>query len=140
LCHLRGASMDPISELVADAKIPIGRWGKSFFDFLTTNFAWFFDSLANGLSTILNGMVDGLLWLPPILIVALIVALAWWLKRSWKLALGVALGLLFIINQGLWEETIETLVLVVAAPTASMAMGVPIVFWAAHSELVYNVL
>ena len=132
--------MDPVSRLIAETKIPIGRWGKSFFDFLTTHFAWFFDSLANGLSTILNGMVDGLLWLPPILIVAVIVTLAWWLKRSWKLALGVGLGLLFIINQGLWAATIQTLVLVVSATTLSMAIGVPIGIRAAHNERVYNVL
>src|SRR5690606_20522936 len=67
-------------------------------------------------------------------------ALAWWLKRSWKLCLGVLLGLAFIINQGLWAATIQTLVLVVAAATASMAIGVPIGIWAAHNERVYNVL
>ena len=132
--------MDPISQLIAGAKIPVGRWGKTFFDYLTSNFAWFFDSLARGLSIVLNGMVDGLLWLPPILIVALVAALAWWLKRSWKLSLGVAIGLLFIINQGLWAATIQTLVLVVAATTASMAIGVPIGIWAAHNERVYNIL
>ncbi len=38
--------------------------------------------------------------------------IAWYLQRSWKLAVAVALGLLFIINQGLWKETVETLVLV----------------------------
>ena len=132
--------MDPISQWIASWKIPVGRWGRDFFDFLTTNFAWFFDSLANGLSTILNGMVAGLLWLPPIVLVIAIAALAYALKRSWKLALGVALGLAFIINQGLWEATIQTLVLVVAATSASMAIGVPIGIWAAHNERVYRVL
>jgi glycine betaine/proline transport system permease protein len=132
--------MDPISEFIRSVKIPIGRWGRDFFDFLTTNFAWFFDSLANGLSTILNGMVAGLLWLPPILIVAAMVALAWWLKRSWVLCVGVLLGLAFIINQGLWDATIQTLVLVVAASAASMAIGVPIGIWAAHNERVYAIL
>ena len=71
---------------------------------------------------------------------ALIAAFAWWLKKSWKLALGVALGLLFIINQDLWKETIETLVLVVAAATCSMAIGVPIGIYAAHNERVYKVM
>lgn len=132
--------MDPISEFVRSWKIPVGRWGRDFFNYLTSNFAWFFDSLANFLSIVLNGMVAGLLWLPPILIVAAAVALAWWLKRSWSLCLGVALGLLFIINQGLWEATIQTLVLVVAASTASMAIGVPIGIWAAHNERVYAIL
>jgi glycine betaine/proline transport system permease protein len=128
--------MDPISQWVASWKIPIGRWGREFFDFLTTNFAWFFDSLADFLKAILDGLVNLLLAAPPILIVLLVAALAWWLQRSWKLALGVVVGLLFIMNQGLWRETVETLVLVVAAATVSMALGVPIGIWAAHNERV----
>lgn len=132
--------MDPISEWVASWKIPIGRWGKDFFDFLTTNFAWFFDTLADIFKVVLEGLVDLLLATPPVVLVLLIAALAWWLKRSWKLSIGVVAGLLFIINQGLWEETVETLVLVVAAASVSMAIGVPIGIWAAHNERVYRVL
>ncbi|MFU0507123.1 choline ABC transporter permease subunit [Pseudaminobacter sp. NGMCC 1.201702] len=132
--------MDPISAFVASFKIPLGRWGKQFFDFLTVNFEWFFDSIAGGLTTVLDSLVDAMLWLPPIVSVALIAALAWYLQKSWKLALAVALGLLFIVNQGLWKETVETLVLVVAATAASMAIGVPIGIWAAHSERGYRFL
>lgn len=132
--------MDPISQLVASWKIPVGRWGREFFDFLTTNFAWFFDNLANILSTVLNGLVNLLLWMPPIMVVVLIAALAWALRRSWGLVIGVILGLLFIINQGLWKETVETLVLVVAAAACSMAIGVPVGIWAAHNERVYRIL
>jgi glycine betaine/proline transport system permease protein len=132
--------VDPISQLVASWKIPVGRWGREFFDFLTTNFAWFFDNLANILSTVLNGLVNLLLWMPPIVVVVLIAALAWALRRSWGLAIGVILGLLFIINQGLWKETVETLVLVVAAAACSMAIGVPVGIWAAHNERVYRIL
>ena len=132
--------MDPISQLIASWKIPVGRWGREFFDFLTTNFAWFFDNLANILSTVLNGLVNLLLWMPPIVVVVLIAALAWALRRSWGLVIGVMLGLLFIINQGLWKETVETLVLVVAAAACSMAIGVPVGIWAAHNERVYRIL
>jgi glycine betaine/proline transport system permease protein len=132
--------MDPISQLVADWKIPIGAWGKEFFDFLTTNFSWFFDHLSDGLKSLLESLIDLMLWIPPVVLVILIVALAWWLQRSWKLALAVAIGLLFIVNQGLWRETVETLVLVVAATAASMAIGVPIGIWAAHNPRVYRVL
>ena len=132
--------MDPVSSLIASAKIPVGRWGKAFFDFLTTNFEWFFDSIANGLTVVLDGLVDALLWFPPFVLVALIALLAWYLQRSVKLAIGIAIGLLYIINQGLWKETVETLVLVVAAATASMAIGVPIGIWAAHNERGYRIL
>jgi glycine betaine/proline transport system permease protein len=132
--------MDPISQTIADWKIPIGAWGKEFFEFLTTNFAWFFDRLSDGLKSLLEALIGVMLWLPPVVLVVLIVALAWWLQKSWKLALGVAIGLLFIINQGLWRETVETLVLVVAAAALSMAIGVPVGIWAAHNPRVYRVL
>jgi len=132
--------MDPVSEWVADYKIPIGRWGKQFFDFLTDNFEWFFDSIAEGLTFLLDGLVDLLLAVPPVLMIAMVAGFSWWLKKSWKLGAGVALGLLFIVNQGLWKETCETIVLVVGATAASMALGVPIGIWAAHSERVYRIL
>jgi glycine betaine/proline transport system permease protein len=132
--------MDPVSAWIADQKIPVGRWGREFFDFLTGNFAWAFDALSDGLSTVLSGMVGPLLWFPPVVLVLMIALLAFALKRSWKLALGVGAGLLFIVNQGLWRETVETLVLVVAAAATSMAIGVPIGIWAAHNPRVYRIL
>ncbi|MBE7184396.1 MAG: choline ABC transporter permease subunit [Methylobacterium mesophilicum] len=131
--------MDWLPDILSE-KIPVGRWGKLFFDFLTANFAWFFDSVAGALSTVLGGASSSLLMIPPLVLVILIAALAWFLQRSWKLALGVALGLLFIINQGLWKETVETVVLVVSAAAASMAIGVPVGIWAAHNPRVYRVL
>jgi glycine betaine/proline transport system permease protein len=132
--------MDPVSTLIGSFKIPIGQWGKSFFTFLTTNFEWFFDAIANGVTFVLQGLINILLMVPPFILVLLIAALAWWLQRSWKLAVAVAIGLCFIINQGLWKDTVETLVLVVGAAAASMAIGVPVGIWAAHNERGYRFL
>ncbi|HEV7255122.1 MAG TPA: choline ABC transporter permease subunit [Mesorhizobium sp.] len=132
--------MDPISEWVEDRKIGVGRWGEAFFDFLTTNFEAVFDAIADGVTFVLDGLSDLLLALPPVLLILAIAGLAFLIQRSWKLSLGVFLGLLFILNQGLWEETVETLVLVVAAATASMAIGVPVGIWAAHNPRVYRTL
>ncbi|MBS9721117.1 choline ABC transporter permease subunit [Tianweitania sp. BSSL-BM11] len=129
--------MDAAGEMLT-TKIPVGRWGKLFFDYLTSNFAWFFDSLASSISSILSSATDALMWLPPLVLIALIVALSYVLQRSWQLALGTALGLLFILNQGLWSETVETLVLVVSAAAMSMLIGVPIGIWAAHHERAYT--
>jgi glycine betaine/proline transport system permease protein len=132
--------MDPISKFLAAWKIPIGAWGKEFFTFLTDNFNAVFRGFSNGLNFILDGLVDTLLLLPPVLVVALLALLAWYLQRSKALAVGVLIGLLFIINQGLWKQTVETLVLVVAATIASMAIGVPLGIWAAHKPKVYRVM
>jgi len=132
--------MDPVSKLLAAYKIPIGAWGKAFFEFLTDNFNAFFRGISGGLNFLLDGIVDGLLLVPPILLAALIALLAWYLQRSRGLAIGVFLGLLFIINQNLWKQTVETLVLVAAAAAASMAIGVPLGIWAAHKPKVYRVM
>jgi len=129
---------DPITAWISAWKIPLGRWGRQFFEFLTANFAWFFDNLALLLSNFLNGMVELLLAIPASILVLVLAALAYALQRSWRITIGTLLGLAFIINRGLWREAVETLVLVVSATAASMAIGVPIGIWAAHNERVYG--
>jgi len=49
--------MDWLSRLLYDHKIPIGRWGKAFFDFLTDRFDWFFDGLSTIITTVLEAMI-----------------------------------------------------------------------------------
>ena len=53
--------------------------------------------------------------MPPLVLLAIIAALAHLLQRNWKITLFVCCGLLFILNLGLWKEMVETLVLVVYA-------------------------
>ncbi|RWC29787.1 choline ABC transporter permease subunit [Mesorhizobium sp.] len=132
--------MDPISKFMVDHKIPIGAWGKAFFGFLTDNFDTVFRAFSNGLNFLLDGLVGILLMVPPVLLALVIAIVAWLLQRSRPLAIGVFLGLIFIINQSLWKQTVQTLVLVVAAAAMAMAIGVPLGIWAAHKPKVYRVM
>ncbi len=122
---------------LTDNKIPVGRTAADFFDWLQANGAGVFDAVALGLET----LIDGVLWLlqtpHPLVIVALFVALTWVLQRSWKTCLLVALGFLFILNQGYWEATTESLTLVLAACIVCMGLGVPIGIAAAHRPNLY---
>ncbi|KAA3451954.1 choline ABC transporter permease subunit [Mesorhizobium sp. SARCC-RB16n] len=132
--------MDPISKFMVDHKIPIGAWGKAFFGFLTDNFDTIFRAFSNGLNFLLDGLVNILLVVPPVLLALVIAVIAWLLQRSRPLAIGVFLGLIFIINQNLWKQTVQTLVLVVAAAAMAMAIGVPLGIWAAHKPKVYRIM
>lgn len=132
--------MDPISQFIADWKVPVGQWGKAVIDFITENFEWFFDAISEMLKFAVDGTSSLLLQIPPVILVLALAAFAYWLQRSKALALGVIAGLLFILNQGLWKETVQTLVLVVAATALSMAIGVPLGIWAAHKPSVWRVL
>lgn len=122
---------------LTDNKIPVGQTAGDGFDWLESNGAFFFDALADGL----EAMIDGFLWLlqtpHPLIIIGVFVALTWVLQRSWKVCLFVALGFLFIINQGYWEETTESLTLVLSACVVCMGIGVPIGIAAAHRPRLY---
>ena len=132
--------MDEFEQIVADNKIPIGRWGKTAVDWITANLDWFFDGITEGLRVPIEGSVDLLLALPPFVFILLAAALAWFLQRSWALVLFTVLGLAFILNQGLWEPMIETVVLIVFATTISLAIGVPIGILATQRPWVYPAL
>ena len=70
--------------------------------------------------------------------VGIFVALTWLLQRNWKTCLLVALGFLFILNQGYWEEMTESLTLVMCSCLVCMAIGVPIGIGAAHRPKLYR--
>jgi len=129
-----------MEDWITDHKIPVGYWGKQFFDLLTSTLDWFFDGLSRGITTALEAIIYVLLLPPPLVVIAAFAALAWFLQRSWPIAAGVAVGLLYILNQGLWKETIETLALVIGAAAVSMGIGVPVGIAAAHREWLYKAL
>ncbi|MEM1046553.1 MAG: choline ABC transporter permease subunit [Pseudomonadota bacterium] len=122
---------------LTENKIPVGTSARAVFDWLQDNGAWFFD----GLSEVMESLIDGILWTlqtpPPLLVVAVFVALTWFLQRSWKTCLLVAAGFLFILNQDYWEETTESLTLVLSASAVCMGLGVPIGIAAAHRPKLY---
>ncbi len=130
--------MDWFTEQIEAFKIPIGPWTADFIDFLTTNFAWAFDLLSDALEFMIEGLTEAMLWFPPLVLVALIAGLGYWLQRVWWLAGGIVLSLLFIINQGYWEPTINTLALVGVATILCMVLGVPIGIAAAHRPWLYT--
>ena len=117
---------------LTETKIPVGKTAKRLFDWLQDTGEPFFDWL----SWVMELLIDSILWIlqtpHPLLVTAVFVAIAWGLQRNWKTCVMVALGFLFILNQGYWEETTESLTLVLSACVVCMAIGVPIGIAAAH--------
>lgn len=122
------------------AKIPVGQWASDGVDWLTDNGAFFFDAVADWV----DGLIAGILWVlqtpPPLLMIAVFAVLAWLLQRSWTTVAIVVLGFLFILNQGYWQETTETLTLVLSAVVVCMGLGVPLGIAAAHRPKLYKAM
>lgn len=121
-------------------KIPVGQTAKAVVDWLIASGGWFFDGLGDGLKAIIDVMLWALQTPHPLVVVATFTALTYVLRRSWGLAALVALGMLFVINQGYWSETTQTLTLVMASVVVCMGLGVPIGIAAAHRPRLYAAL
>ncbi len=124
-------------EWLTEAKIPVGKTAKSVFDWLQNVGEPFFDWL----SRVLELLIEAILWIlqapHPLIVTLVFVAITWGLQRNWKTCLFVALGFLFILNQGYWEETTESLTLVLSSCVVCMLVGVPIGIAAAHRPRLY---
>jgi glycine betaine/proline transport system permease protein len=123
--------MTPLDWVTAH-KIPVGRTARQVFDWLQVNAAPVFNAVAEALTALIGAILWVLQTPHPLVVVAAFVALTWVLQRSWKTCLLVLLGFLFILNQGYWKATTESLTLVLAACVLCMAAGVPIGIAAAH--------
>lgn len=129
-----------LAVFLTDTKIPVGKTAKALFDWLKDIGDPFFEAL----SVVMEAMIDAILWVfqtpHPLIVIAGFVALTWVLQRSWKTCLFVGLGFLFILNQDYWEETTESLTLVLSACLVCMAVGVPIGIAAAHRPKLFRAM
>lgn len=125
---------------ITDHKIPMGDWIETFVDWLVTNAEGFFDAISFSLEWLILGMTDLLLASPPLVFIASVAAIAWWLHRSWPLVVYSIISLLLIANLGYWFEMIETLVLVLMATFICILFGIPIGILAAHNPKFHAVI
>jgi len=125
---------------LTDTKIPVGKSAKAGFEWLRDNAEWFFERFENALTLLIEATLVALNYPNPLIIVALFVALTWAIQRNWKPCLLIFVGFLFILNQGYWEETMESLTLVAFACLTCMAIGVPVGIAAAHRPRLYSAI
>ncbi|MEH7827081.1 choline ABC transporter permease subunit [Gemmobacter denitrificans] len=122
---------------LTENKLPLGKFSKHAFDWMKVELKPLFDALGS----VMEALIDGILWLliapHPLVIVAVFLALTWYLQRSWKITLFVALAFAFILNQGYWKPTMESLTLVLSSCVVCLGLGVPIGIWAAHRPRAY---
>jgi choline ABC transporter permease protein len=125
---------------VTTHKIPLGRAFENAIDFIKDHGKGFFAAV----STVIQGSVEvvnaALAAIPGLVLILAIAAIAYGLHRSIPLVVFVILALVFIMNQGYWAATLETLSLVFVSALFSALIGVPIGIAAAHRPRLYAAL
>ncbi|HMK86767.1 MAG TPA: choline ABC transporter permease subunit [Steroidobacteraceae bacterium] len=140
LAHSSNSHSSGFEQWVVSHKIPVGNAMTAVIEAIKTHGTFLFDGISVAIRSTVDGVTALLRVLPSPLLILAAGTLAWGLRRSWTLAGFVALALLFILNQGYWDATLETLALVLVATVASTLIGVPLGIAAAHRPRLYAAL
>lgn len=106
-------------------RIPVGEWIDTGFDWIKDNFREFFRTVADLIETSVEGLADALAT-PPALVIVVALALAAWLAKDWKLAIGSAIGLAAVVGMDQWANAMDTLSLVLIATVVALVIGIPL--------------
>ena len=108
-------------------------------DWLTTRADWLFDGIKFVIDKALLYIENVLKWIPwPALVVG--IALLAFAVGRWALTAFTVIALLFIGFMGLWENTVDTVALMVVAVTISVAVGLPLGVIGARNELADGIM
>ncbi len=121
--------------------LPVASWIDSFTEWLTTTFAGLFSFLQTVGEAMMNGMTGMLLLVPPLVFIPLL-ALFMFIISKKKIGLTVftLLGLLFVYNQGLWTNLMNTVTLVIVASLVSIIIGIPLGILMAKSSIANKII
>lgn len=108
-------------------------------DWLTRNGDWLFDWIKSAIQYALRYIENALKWLPwPAIVVGL--ALLSFAVGRWSMLAFTSLALLYFGFMGLWENTIDTVALMVLSVAIAVAAGLPLGVIGARSQLADNIM
>ncbi|CAM4167813.1 ABC transporter permease [Lacicoccus alkaliphilus] len=108
-------------------RLPLSEWTSDFVRWLTSTFSFVFDPINDYLGALMNWIINILEFIPPVLFILIVMGLSVIFMRKKILSpILIGIGLLFIYNQGLWENLIDTTTLVIISGLISIIIGVPL--------------
>lgn len=113
--------------------INIGTYIEHAINWLTDNFAFFFDTMSAVVGGFINGFEHLLYGIPSYITICIFTLLAWF-KTGKGTAVFTLLGLGLICGIGFWEATMQTLALVLSSTSIALLIGIPLGVWTAYSK------
>ena len=108
-------------------------------DWVTRKGSWLFDGMSSAVAHALVAIEDILKWVPwPAVVVA--VAFLSFAVGRWRLMGFTIFALLFVGFMDLWENTIDTIALMVVAVVIAVTVGLPLGVLAARNSMANNLM
>ena len=135
-------------------KLDIGQYVEAAIDAITEHAGPVLDGIALVIETLVDSF-QGLLLAPyPWVIMIILAAIAYIVngggykgvftkkgfKQGWGMAAFTVLGLFLLLWMNYWEETMETLALVIASALIALVIGIPVGIWASRSAKVDKIV
>lgn len=121
--------------------IPVSEWVTNATEWVTETFSGLFSVMQSFGQIVMESMTDFLLIFPPIVLIILLSAAAYFISdRKWGLPIFTALGLLFVYNQGLWDNLMNTVTLVLISSLVSIIIGIPLGILMAKSNRAQSIV
>lgn len=121
------------------ARIDIGTPASDAIDWLLEHFGGVFDGVGSVASDVVSA-IESVLNGPPAIVVILVLAVLPLLVQRFGIALFGLLAFLLVDGMDLWEETMQTLAVVLVATVVAVLVGVPLGIWASRRRAVSVVL
>ncbi len=120
-------------------KLPLADLIDTGLDWLTAHISWLTRAASSGVQIAIDGITNGLIWLPPWLLIIFVALLAWRMAGL-KVAIWSAAGLLLLWNLRLWDATVSTFTLVLISTVIAVSIGIPVGIVAALSKRIGKVV
>lgn len=119
--------------------IHVGEVFASIVNWLQLYASGLFDFISFIINLIVSNVEQALLLIPAVVLLALISILAYWLSGK-GVAVFTLVGLFLIYGMGMWEETIQTLAMILTAGIVALGTGIPIGILTAKNNLANNIM
>ncbi|WP_107838126.1 ABC transporter permease [Metasolibacillus meyeri] len=122
-------------------KLQVADVVESAMSWLTDTFSGLFKVIQESGKTVMESVTSLLTFIPPIIFILIIAILAFFATRKkFGLPIFSIIGLLFIYNQGLWEQFMNTFTLVLFSSIIAIVFGVPIGILMSKNNVAENII
>lgn len=127
--------------LDAIPKLDLANAVENLMDSVTETFSGLFKFVQNNGEWLMERTTDFFVMIPALLFILLIGLLAFFASgKKWGLPLFSVVGLLFIYNQGLWEELMNTFTLVIYSSLLAVIIGIPLGILMSKNKVVEQIV
>lgn len=119
--------------------IPVGDYVQDLVVWIQTHLEGLLDGIAEVIGFMINSTTTIISYPPAWLLSLIILALSWW-RVGWKFAIFAFVSLALILGMDLWDETVQTLAVVLASSIIALVIGIPIGIAMARNDTIESLV